>query len=228
MTALPSSLPRQQPNSEQFPVPWEQGEHVAIVGDTGTGKTFLLSKVVPLRDYVIVLRTKPDDIKFRGFHKVTSALPAMDDWRYSHILLTPKYEQQYTEGVRMLEKAWQDGGWTVVIDELWYAERIGLGRLIERLLTQGRSKRITVIVGMQRPVQVSRFALSQCTHLFSFRTEKRDGKVLVDAFSERIRPFVGDGEQELSKYQFVYYNRSTRALAKGSAQHVNRLFRVRE
>lgn len=177
-----------------------------------------------MRDYVVILRTKPDDIKFRGFRKAQTAA-VMDDWRYEHVLLEPKYEQQFTEGARMLEKAWQDGGWTVVIDELWYAERIGLGRMIERLLTQGRSKRITVIVGMQRPVQVSRFALSQCTHLFTFRTEKRDGKTLIDAFSEKLRPYVGDGEHALGKYQFVYYNRGTRDLAVGQAQHVGRLFR---
>ncbi len=221
--ATPSNLP--PTSASAFPIDWQQGEHMAIVGDTGTGKTYLLSQIVPFRDFVVIFRTKPDDIKFRGFRRVRTAA-AMDDARYSHLLLEPKYEAQFVEGARMLEKAWQDGGWTVVIDELWYAERIGLGRLIEKLLTQGRSKRITVVVGMQRPVQVSRFALSQCTHMFAFRTERRDGKVLVDAFSDSLKPFTGNA-QALRKHEFVYYNRATGAVARGKAQHVTRLFRKR-
>src|SRR5438034_912004 len=53
-------------------VPWEwlygylrrrfrQGDHVAIIGPTGTGKTHLALEVAELRSYVIVVACKPDD-----------------------------------------------------------------------------------------------------------------------------------------------------------------------
>src|ERR1035437_998741 len=52
---------------------WKQGEHVIVIGDTGTGKTYLESKILPIRQHVILLRTKPDDIIFDGFRKIKTA-----------------------------------------------------------------------------------------------------------------------------------------------------------
>lgn len=124
----------------------------------------------------------------------------------------------------MLNKVWEHGGWTVVIDELWYAERLGLRPHLERLLTQGRSKKITVVVGMQRPVWVSRFALSQCTHLFSFRTEGRDGKVLAEAFTRKIIPYIDDESPTVIRgHDFAYFNRARRVITTGNARRISRV-----
>ena len=49
---------------------WEQGQHVAIVGDTGSGKTYLEALLLRMRSYNIVLRTKDDDIRWPGFKRV--------------------------------------------------------------------------------------------------------------------------------------------------------------
>jgi hypothetical protein len=195
------------------------GEHIAAVGDTGTGKTFLVSKLVALRHYVIVFRTKPDDIKFPGFRKAQRA-SAMDSMYDTRILLAPKHEHQMREGYLMLERVWKEGGWTVVIDELWYIEKmLKLGPYVERLLTQGRSKNVSVIVGMQRPAQISRFAISQCTHLFSFRVEGRD----LMTIKESTTPRIVEPIQNLTKHSFVYYNRSERFVVTGDAKYLNRV-----
>lgn len=202
-----------------LPVPWRIGEHIAAVGDTGTGKTFLVSKLVELRNYVVILRTKPDDIKFAGFKRARVA-SALDDLYETRILLTPKHSYQQREAYEMLERVWEQGGWTVVIDELWYVEKLlKLGPLVERLLTQGRSKNISVIVGMQRPAQISRFAISQCTHLFSFRVEGRDLQTIKEATTPRIVEPV----MNLAKHRFVYYNRSDRIVATGDAKYLDRV-----
>lgn len=66
------------PDRVESPIPWKIGEHIAAVGDTGTGKTFLVSQLVRARKYVVIFRTKPDDIRFDGFKKVRRA-EAMDD-----------------------------------------------------------------------------------------------------------------------------------------------------
>lgn len=200
------------------PYVWEQGQHAAVVGRTGSGKTFLISKLVALRQYVVILRTKPDKNSFPGFERARRA-SAMDHFAATRILLEPDYHRQAREGYEMLERAWQDGGWTVVIDENWYAEQqLGLRQYIIRLLTQGRSKDISVVVGMQRPVDISRFALSEITHLFVFRTEGRDLKFsLRDSTSDKIVPAV----RALRGHDFVYYNAAKDELTTGNANRLN-------
>jgi hypothetical protein len=214
------TLPLQpRPAPSKLPMPWRVGEHVAAVGDTGTGKTFLVSKLTELRSYVVVLRTKPDNIRFEGFVRARSG-NALDDLYETRILLTPKHSHQMREGYNMLNRVWEQGGWTVVIDELWYVEKIlKLGPLVERLLTQGRSKNISVIVGMQRPAQISRFAISQCTHLFSFRVEGRDLQTIKESTSPRIVEPIAS----LTGHKFVYYNRPDRIVATGDAKYLNRV-----
>jgi len=202
------------------PIIWRQGEHVAVVGDTGTGKTYLMARLVQLRSHVVVLRTKPDDITFPKFMTRRNA-ESLNGIYAERILLAPDYHRQAYEGWWMLEHAWKHGGWCVVIDELWYAEHeLKLQQPINRLLTQGRSKAVTVVVGMQRPSQVSRFALSQCTHLFTFRTEGRDTKTIAEATTPRIADYI----DEIDGHDFVYYNRKRREIRNGNAKRLRAIF----
>jgi hypothetical protein len=204
------------------PFVWEVGEHVAVIGDTGTGKTYLLAKsLLRLRRYVVVFKTKPDPddkSKWAGFHRIRTAA-GMDDGRYTRFLLTPKYEHQALEGYRLLERVWRQGSWTVVIDEGWYAEQIGLRPYIERLLTQGRSLGVSVVYGQQRPVTTSRFVISQCSHLFCFRVEGRDAKTIAESTTPRILPVI----DQLSGHRFAYYHRPSRSVGSGDAAHLSAL-----
>lgn len=209
------------------PVPWAQGEHVAVVGDTGTGKTYLLAQLAKYRTYVVFFRTKLDTSRepaLEGFRYVDSA-DALNDGRYDKIVLTPKYRQQEKQGAAMLETVWQHGRWCVMIDELFYADQqLGLRPQIDMLLTQGRSARITMVVGMQRPAYVSRFALSQCTHVFSFRVEGRDLKTMREAFTNRLAPLIDDDSpQAVRGHDFAYFNRARRIVAVGNANQLQRI-----
>lgn len=208
----------------QPPFPWIVGEHVSAIGDTGTGKTFLLSRLLRMRRYVVVFKTKPDpddDAKWRGYHRARKA-SAMRDERYDRILLDPIYRDQAIEGYRMLDRAWKSGNWTVCIDELWYAEKLGLRDYIERLLTQGRSKGISVVLGQQRPVTTSRFAISQTTHLFTFRVEGRDAKTIAESTTPRLLPVV----DTLTGHDFAYYHRGKRFVTVGNARALGAVVRA--
>lgn len=200
------------------PVPWKVGEHVAVIGTTGTGKTFLVSELVKRRRYVTIFRTKPDDIKFEGFKEHRDS-KALEDWRNELNLIRPRYQNQPQVGYELLEKVWEHGRWTIVIDEFFYVERLGLKQSLERLLTQGRSKKISVVLGMQRPVQVTRFALSEVSHIFCFRLEGRDATTLRDMTTPNILSVVKD----LQKYQFVHYHIPTKTLRVGNAQSLDKV-----
>jgi hypothetical protein len=202
------------------------GEHVTVIGDTGTGKSYLIAKLVRLRQFVVVFKTKPDpddSSKWRGFQRSRYA-DAMANIRYQRILLQPEYRHQPREGWRAMESAWQHGGWTFVIDELLYAERLGLREQIERLLTQGRSKFISTVVGMQRPAWTTRFAISQSTHLFTFRLEGRDIKTVSDATTPRIVPVI----ESLNGHDFAYFNRRDRTVMVGNARRLGAIFENRD
>lgn len=204
--------------ANELPFFWKQGEHVCVIGDTGTGKTFLISRLVRLRNNVVIFRTKPDDIRFPGFYRAKKA-DVLEDYRHEKILLEPKYEDQGIVGFDLLNKVWLHGSWTIVVDEHWYTEKLGLKRPLERLLTQGRSKNITVVVGMQRPVDVSRFTIAESTHVFSFRLDGRDAKTLGMATTQSLEEPV----QKLNGYDFIYFNRKRRILAKGEAKQIGKI-----
>lgn len=208
--------PIPQPNG---PFNWKVGEHIAIVGDTGTGKTYLMSKLLRTRQYVVFLRVKPDDITFPGFTKARHA-KIMDTLYAQRILLDPKYPEQMREGYHMLNRAFEQGGWTVGIDEQWYLEQqLKLRPYADRLFTQGRSKKISVVAGMQRPSQISRFVMSQCTHLFVFRIEGRDLMSVKESTTPRIVPVVSN----LDGHDFAYYNRRTRSVLRGNANDLGKI-----
>lgn len=204
---------------DALPARWRIGEHIAVAGDTGSGKTYLIARLVTLRNFVIFLRTKADDIELPGFRKARTTA-AMDDLYETRILLEPHHSHQMREGYRMLKNVFEQGGWTVCIDELWYVEnKLRLGEQVDMLLTQGRSEKISVIVGMQRPARVSRFAISQATHVFAFALEGRDIQIMKEATTPRIVEPI----ESLTGHDFVYYNRRTRQIAKGNARKLSRI-----
>ncbi len=201
-------------DSSPFPALWKVGEHIAVAGDTGSGKTYLIAKLVQLRNFVIFFRTKADDIELPGFRKARTA-DILNDMTANRILLDPHHSHQLREGYRMLAKVWEMGGWTVVIDELWYVEnKLKLGEWVDTLLTQGRSQKISVVVGMQRPARVSRFAISQATHVFAFRLEGRDVQIMKEATTPRIVEPI----DAITNHDFVYYNRKSRQITSGNAR----------
>ena len=114
-----------------------------------------------------------------------------------------------------MEEVWKQGGWTLYLDELFYLTRLGLTPLIDRLLTQGRSKGITVVSGMQRPVSVTRYAVSQATHIIAFQQEGRDAKTLREFGGESLYRDLTSG---LRRHEFVWFHRPSRKTFIGKVQ----------
>lgn len=207
--------PTTSPKILRPPFPWLAGEHMAIVGDTGTGKTYLASLLLEQRKFVVSFKSKADKTRLPG--KIVRTNEYMEDLKTDKLVLYPRWSQQMDEFIRGLERVWRHGAWTVYLDELFFLiSTYGkpMENRINRLLTQGRSKDISVVCGMQRPVGISRFALSQATHLIVFRQEGRDIKTIQEATS----PLFAQTLEQLDKYQFSWYHRPSRQIYIGRAE----------
>jgi hypothetical protein len=211
---------------------WKQGQHIFVVGDTGEGKTYLEAKLLKYRAHILYLQSKPDDIKFPDFRKISSTLD-VGKWRFDGAgkeitkwLIQPKFNSlldQRREFKAAYDRAWHEGGWTVVVDEAFFqTKKLHLGDDIDMLVTQGRSKNLTMVVGCQRPAWISRFPLSQATYSFVFSCEGRDLKVLGEAFSPRIIKPVQ--ELDSTKHDFVFFDRRTKEVKTGNANRLDEIF----
>jgi energy-coupling factor transporter ATP-binding protein EcfA2 len=149
---------------------WRQGEHVALIGSTGSGKTTLARELLKLRGYTLCVITKPDFFLWPGRWKRVQRAKDIDLGESTHFVLRPAYEEQQYEITRAIENVWIEGGWTLYFDEAYYIQQaLRLEDRMVQMLTQGRSLSITVMLGIQRPAWVTRFALSEPTHMFCAR-----------------------------------------------------------
>lgn len=200
-----------------LPYRWEIGEHIAVVGNTGSGKTRLISYVLGTRRYTISLKSKADNTKILGKHvKLDKDL---SDPRYERFVLDPAYAAQRVEFARSFERVWRENSWTMYIDELFALTQIKLTPYIDRALTQGRSKNISVVTAMQRPVAVTRFAISQATHIIVFNQEGRDLKTITEITSPRLAEPIA----ALKRHEFIWYYVPERTWWSGRLQELQKL-----
>jgi hypothetical protein len=165
-----------------------------------------------------MLVTKPDDLSYRGWKTVKKASGvAVAGLANSAYRLYPEYEHQRQEFLAAMRRVWSEGSWCIYVDEAYYLEKqLGLQNELIKLLTQGRSKRISVVLGVQRPAWVTRFALSEPSHILCARLgDRRD----VTTMAELAGDAWANTLPELPKYQFSYLNKEsgdTRLLDKDS------------
>lgn len=203
-------------------IEWEQGQHATLIGETGSGKTYLARFLLRRRRYALALITKKEDetlaeFKQDGFERIRDWKDG-DAYKYTigvetrRLLLWPpiKNEEDILKQRAVYERALWDiyrtGAWCVYIDELWYiAKFLNLERIVNLLLLQGRSERLSVLAATQRPRHVPLTAYSQPSHLFAFASSDAQD-------ARRLREF-GLGEvnlETLQRYEAVHLDKPRR------------------
>lgn len=167
---------------------WKQGEHLSIIGPTGTGKTTLTIELLRIRKFVVFVATKPADelvesLEHRGYVRI-EAWPRQLPDDTPRWLLWPPGGASMDREARMRQRAivhdalrrifagprgGEPGRWCVCIDEARYVadpKFLGLHNDINQMLIQGRSVKLSCVLGFQRPSWVPAEAYDQPSHLF--------------------------------------------------------------
>lgn len=171
---------------------WQPGDHVALVGPTGEGKTTFAVGILGLRQYVLALDPKGEDttLSAAGYMRVKSLPPPgyiQDDvaaGKPARLVVggSARSESEDEALERLMREAIDytrhSGGWTLYADEfqlLGDSRMFQLGSRIERMLITARKDGTSVVTSFQAMAWVPRAATRQATAFTAlFQTRDRD------------------------------------------------------
>lgn len=207
---------------------WQPGQHVALIGPTGTGKTTAAVAILPMRRYVLALDPKggDDTLATAGFRRLprwpgARRLDRMleDDeahGRPSHYVVGPVVEVQEDRD-RLVEvqrqalaTAFSMGGWTLYVDELQIAadrRMHDLGTEIETILIAARNKKVSMVSSWQAPRWVPRAAADQATWLVCWHTRDTDVVARLGEMAGRPRAEMRGMLKALEPHSVVVFGR---------------------
>lgn len=213
--------------ADLFKASHKQGEHVAIVGQTGSGKSVLgvsLCKVVGSRmgtdrrpSRVVILGTKPrdDTLTSLGWPIIKKWPPA---YGQEHCIVWPRGGDPDTAATRqrriflpLMNTIYQEGGQTVNIDEAGYFEDpqphgLGLKTVMGQYWTNARANKLTLIAATQRPRHVNRSMWSEPSWIFIFSPDDEDDLKRVAELSG-AKDAVLEVAEKLGPYEFLCVRR---------------------
>lgn len=199
-------------------------EHLALLGPTGSGKSFFMTHVLKERatareSHIVILATKPADGTLTKMN-----WPIINKW-------PPKYDQpqviywpkapgldkenllKQREGItKMLNELWRPNANIVLaFDEISYVEDdLQIKTPIVRYWREARALGITMVAGTQRPRFVSRYMWSESTYTIAFRPKDEEDALQVGTVLGNRRFFKDFLMDELEKNEFIIRHRDSR------------------
>lgn len=204
-----------------------QGEHVAVVGVNGSGKSVLLLELAKIRasrmaaddrpSRVTVLATKPRDstLDLLGWPVIKKWPPQHGQ---EHVVVWPAYGDPETVVERhrrvfrpLLRTIFLEGGQTVVFDEVaYFAERnpdgLDLATIVRQYYALGRSNELSAFGGTQRPAHVPRAFWSESDWLAIFPLYDGDDLKRVSEIGGRSQEIL-EAVSQLDEHEFLLIRR---------------------
>lgn len=205
---------------------WQRGEHVALLGPTGQGKTFLLRALLPVHPFVVVMATKPRDNTMadlalrQGYQKLEQwgSYPVRDMPRRVLWPDATSIDSDATQRAVFHDafgRIFREGGWTVALDETWYHTKVlGLERDVRIMLMQGRSLEISMLTATQRPAHVPLEIYDQSTHLFFWHDNDERNLQRLKEINARAGRIIKTIVMNLELHQVLYINTRTGAMVR--------------
>lgn len=192
---------------------WQQGQHIAIMGRTGRGKTHLARDLMALRGWVVVIAIKRADdtlstFPAAGYKLINKWPPKYGDNR---VLFWAKPKNlsdmadQRSRIASVLNDVFENGGWAVLFDDVArVANGLGFKREIATMLNEARSSHASVVSCMTQPSSVTQAIPSELWrqvryHLVFYYRVGRDldsiaditgyNKSTVKGWMDLLRPF---------------------------------------
>jgi hypothetical protein len=207
---------------------WRIGEHVAMIGPTGQGKTTMLLHVLPRRKFTAVLGTKQRDkalqklVNQHGYKRLQAwpmGIIPIDPTEMPHRIVWPELKgmslrDRVTLQQRVfreaLDKIFDEGGWTTALDEAWYISiMLRLDVEIKLYLLQGREMGISLVCASQRPAHIPLEIYDQSTHLFFWRDNAEENLKRISGFSIHSGTLIRNIVSNLEQFQVLYMNTRT-------------------
>lgn len=183
---------------------YQPGEHVTILGPTGSGKTYLAYQLLQETSHpklpAVVLVMKPRDktvtdwTKTVGYRRVRSWPPMPSIWRPNDKppgwVLWPKHTFDperddyllWQEFRKSMLDCYKRGNRIVFCDEAYgLSNELGLNRELVTLWTRGRSMGTGIWAASQKPTHIPLHAYNQAHHLFLAHDPDKRAR---DRFSE--------------------------------------------
>jgi energy-coupling factor transporter ATP-binding protein EcfA2 len=183
----------------KFKNSWEPGQHVSLVGPTGSGKSWLASDILGLRKFVLMLVTKKrDDTIAKRYSDYIVMKKFSPEYSERKVIVWAKptklgnFAEQQASIYDALSKIWERGGWNVYLDDVFYqSETLRLKKALQMLYTNMRSEDISLVGSLQRPSWVPREVLTQSSHLLFLKTRSTmDIGKMAESAGYNVRDFV--------------------------------------
>jgi hypothetical protein len=200
----------------EFSLMWHVGQHVTIVGTTGSGKTVLAESIYEMRRYVVVISTKSKDESLeqygKDFYRIKRWPP---DWHQERVLFWKKpkelgeFGDQRKAVFDVLDSVYRHGNRTVGIDDVVYLVRqLHLKEELAMLYTQARSQGVSLVGNLQRPYWVPLEVCNQASHLLVFGLKDKDDVDRVAEAQGIGKETVRTAIRDLRQYDFAWIRTS--------------------
>lgn len=201
-----------------------QGRHQLFTGPTQSGKTVLCRYLARLRDFVVVLGTKPVDASLdayvaEGYVRIDHWPPTPADFRRggwdateARFILWPKITKREqlrafaSVYAKCLDDVFINGRWCVVADEgLWLSSRSGLnlGQQVADIAYGAASNKVSLYLCIQRPAGLPRVTWSSCADALIFKSGVTNDIRELASLGTYDPPVTAKAIKALRPYQFL-------------------------